>query len=110
MIGKRLTADHMQSVENTEQTFEPQYQTEMSKAGEMSEKPYLFDPNRPLGAPGRTRRRRYVGTRVKFTYRCTYCGKQFTKTTQSPALGAHKTKGGNACGGRTGYFVGSRYS
>jgi hypothetical protein len=107
---KMFTADRMQSVETTEQTFEAQYQIEMSKAGEMSEKPYLFDPNRPLGAPGRTRRRRYVGTRVKFTYRCTYCGKQFTKTTQSPALGAHKTKGGNACGGRTGYFVGSRYS
>ena len=89
---KMFTADRMQSVETTEQTFEAQYQIEMSKAGEMSEKPYLFDPNRPLGAPGRTRRRRYVGPRLKYIYRCSYCGRQFTKTTQSPALGAHKTR------------------
>lgn len=107
---KMFTADHMQSVENTEQTFEPQYQIEMSKAGEMPEKPYLFDPNKPLRTPRRTKRRRYVGTRLKYIYRCSYCGRQFTKTTQSPLLGPHKTKGRNACGGRAGYFVESRYS
>jgi predicted nucleotidyltransferase component of viral defense system len=107
---KMFTADRMQSVDNTEQTFEPQYQIEMSKAGEMPEKPYLFDPNKPLRAPKRTTRTRYVGPRLKYIYRCSYCGKQFTKTTQSSALGAHKTKGGNACGGRSGYFVESRYS
>jgi hypothetical protein len=80
-------------------------------AGELSLEIFFKDQKvqgPPLRAPGRTTRRRSASPRLKFIYRCTYCEKQFTKTMQSPALGAHKTKGENAYGGRTGYFVGNQ--
>ena len=106
---RTFTADRMEAIENTDQEFEPRHPIELSKAGEMPENRYLFDPNRPLRAPRSRLRVRSSVPRLKYRYRCPLCGKQFTKTTQSPAIGVHKGHGGYACSGRHGYYIGSHY-
>jgi hypothetical protein len=54
-------AERIEFMENTEENFEPRYPIELSKAGEMPENPYLFDPNKPVLAP-KLRTRVSVGT------------------------------------------------
>jgi predicted nucleotidyltransferase component of viral defense system len=107
---RTFTADRMEAIENTDQQFEPRHQIELSKAGEMPENRYLFDPNKPARTPRSPLRVRSSGPRIKYIYRCSYCGRQFTKTSQDPSLGVHKGRGGYACSGRHGYYVGTRYS
>ncbi len=107
---RSFTADRMEAIENTDEEFEPRYPIELSKAGEMPENRYLFDPNKPMRAPRSRLGFRRRMSRLKYTYRCASCGKQVTKTTQSPTIGPHKGPGGYPCSGRRGYFVGSKYS
>jgi predicted nucleotidyltransferase component of viral defense system len=45
----------------------------------------------------------------KYIYRCSACGRLFTKTTMNPALREHKNKRGSQCYGRHGYYVRTRY-
>lgn len=107
----------LQSVENTEEKFEPRYLIEMSKAGETPEDPYLFDPSKPARAPkGRrsglarvTRSVRPAFQGPRYIYQCSYCGKRFTKTKQSSTLGKHKDKSGWPCGGRYGMYVDTKF-
>ena len=107
--------ERIESIENTEEKFEPQFIIELSKAGEMPENPYLFDPNRPEPAP-RLRtisaivsRRHRVSSGIKYVYKCSYCGKTSIKTTMNPNLRPHKSKSGYPCSGTYGYYVGTRY-
>ena len=46
-----FVAEKIESIENTDEKFTPQFPIELSKAGETPENPYLFDPNRPTPAP-----------------------------------------------------------
>jgi predicted nucleotidyltransferase component of viral defense system len=111
-------AERIESIENTGENFEPRYPIELSKAGEMPENPYLFDPNRPARAP-RTRRTNIFGISNKtfgrpslgprYVYQCSYCGKKFTKKTYNGNLRPHKDKNGYPCGGRYGYYVDTKY-
>ncbi len=112
---RSFTADRMESVENTDIKFELQHPIELSKAGEMPENRYLFDPNKPVRQPKPRARSGIFGARafsssIRYKYKCGYCGKTFTKSKQSPSLGPHKAPGGSQCSGRTGYYVGSSYS
>ena len=107
---KMFTADRMESIENTDLKFEPEYPIELSKAGEMPENRYLFDPNKPVRAPKPRTRMSNVGSTIKYQYRCMYCGRTFTKSTQTSSLGSHKAPGGFQCSSRTGYYVGTKYS
>ncbi len=107
--------ENLESVENTEDRFEPRNVIELSKAGEMPENRFLFDPNKPAQAQ---KSRTSIFTRtvhkqpasMTYTYQCTYCGKKFSKKTRSSSLGEHKTKQGYKCNGRTGFYVSSKYS
>lgn len=114
---RSFVPSELQSVENTDEKFEPRYLVEMSKAGEKPEDPYLFDPSRPTPAPkGRrsglariTQPRRSLSQAIRYIYQCSFCGKRFTKTKQSSTLGAHKNKAKWPCGGRYGMYVGTKY-
>lgn len=108
-----FVADRIERIENTTETFEPRNPIELSKAGEMPEDRYLFDPNRPLKSTKsklvsifNTSHRSY---KPKYIYQCSYCGKTFTKSTQNGNLGEHKDKNGYKCGGRYGYYVNTKY-
>ncbi len=45
----------------------------------------------------------------KYTFRCTACGKTFTRSTYDGALNEHKNKQGYPCFGRVGAFVKTQY-
>ena len=104
----------LQSIENTEEKFTPQFQIELSKAGEMPENRYLFDPNRPAQAP-RSRTfggGRWFGSRPtgpKYIYQCNYCGRKFTRSTHDNNLREHKDKSGYRCPGRYGFYVDTKW-
>jgi len=107
---KRFIAEHMQAIEATETQFVPRYPIELSKAGEMPEDRYIFDPNKPMRHP-RIRRGgaplRSVGP--KYIFRCGVCGKQFTKTSYDASLRSHKNKNGYPCYGSFGIYVTMHY-
>lgn len=115
---KRFVAADMQSIENTDTGFKPRHQIELSKAGEMPEDRYLFDPNRPEKAP-RTPRARSLRTPrqrvqrfsggLKYMFKCTVCGKRFTRSTHNSSLRPHKGKNGYQCYGTYGSYEGTRY-
>lgn len=104
---RSFVADRIESIENTEDRFEPRFQIELSKAGERPENPYLFDPNKPTPMP---RRKVFGQIRViKYVYKCSHCGKQFTKSSMNSTLNAHKDKRGFVCHGRYGIYVTTKY-
>jgi len=107
---RAFVSENVQSIENTDEKFTPQFPIELTKAGETPEDRYLFDPNRPAQAPRGLRflLSRPVGS-MKYTYRCQRCGKELTKSVQSNVLRKHNIEGGYPCPGRTGYFVRSGF-
>lgn len=111
---RSFVAQNIQSIENTIQKFIPRngYQIELSKAGELPENPYLFDPNKPLKAPHRssslTFRRSSQSFGLKYIYRCAICGKQFIRSSYDSLLRQHKNKNGYPCYGGYGIYVGTK--
>ncbi|MEI7890554.1 MAG: nucleotidyl transferase AbiEii/AbiGii toxin family protein [bacterium] len=109
--------ENIESIENTEEKFDPQFQIELSKAGETPENPYLFDPNKPTPAPrqrtysphGVKRSPRRTSFGIRYVYQCSFCGRKFTKTTFDGNLREHKDKNGHRCGGRYGFYVDTKY-
>jgi DNA-directed RNA polymerase subunit RPC12/RpoP len=110
-----FVAEKIESIENTEEKFVPQFPIELSKAGETPENPYLFDPNRPTPAPrprkafGMMRSSRHSSFELKYIYQCSYCGRKFIKTKHDSNIREHKDKNGYRCGGRHGYYVDTKY-
>ncbi len=101
-----FVAERIESIENTDEKFEPRYPIELSKAGEKPENPYLFDPNRPLKVSrvGVFRMARPFTT--QYIYQCSYCGKRFYRGRMNSGLNPHKNKNGYNCPGLVGYYVG----
>lgn len=113
-----FVAENVESIENTDEKFEPRegYLIELSKAGEIPENPYLFDPNKPIKRPvssfGYSRRRTSSTQRTfgpKYIYQCGICGKKFTKSSYDGRLGKHKNKNGHPCYGGYGIYVDTKY-
>jgi predicted nucleotidyltransferase component of viral defense system len=115
---RTFVSDKVEAIENTQDTFEPQYPIELSKSGEMPEDRYLFDPNKPEKEPrtarahkghsSRTRQPRILGG-LKYIFKCNACGKRFTRSSHDASLRAHKGKGGYQCYGTYGLYVGTKY-
>ncbi|MDP2585934.1 MAG: nucleotidyl transferase AbiEii/AbiGii toxin family protein [Candidatus Levybacteria bacterium] len=111
-----FVAENVQSIENTEEKFDPRFQIELSKAGEKPENPYLFDPNRPTKAPRRragtisriSTRSRRPSYGPKYIYQCSSCGKKFYRKTQNSSIKPHKSKSGFTCYGY-GVYAGMKY-
>lgn len=106
----------VESIENTEEKFNPRHHIELCKAGEKPENPFLFDPNRPIKMPSKSRSSssskssrssKYFGP--KYIYQCSYCGRKFSKRSQNSSIGPHKNKNGYPCGGSYGYYVNVKY-
>lgn len=62
----------------------------------------------PRARTGRTRRAGASGG-PKYVFRCSVCGKQFTRTTYDSRLNPHKDKQGYSCYGTMGHYVKTRY-
>ena len=94
----------------TEEIFEPRYEIELSKAGEVGSKSY-FGKNF-----GNSTERNWVTKRKgslfgintfqkNFKIQCPYCQKVFRRKSNSLTLNDHKSPDGYRCGGRRGYLV-----
>ena len=96
---KAFVADKLTSVDATTEAFTPRFAIELSKADEVPDDPYFFDPSRPTRSPGRR-----GGTRggSEYVYQCYRCGRQFPKSKRSSDLRPHNDKRGNHCSGRSG--------
>ncbi|MDP9249428.1 MAG: nucleotidyl transferase AbiEii/AbiGii toxin family protein [bacterium] len=111
---RRFLPKPLEVIENTEEKFTPRVQIELSKAGEVPENPYLFDPNRPAKAPRprstilRTRRQSFSSS-LKYKFKCSVCGKQFRRSSHDSTLRPHKGKGGYQCYGTYGVYIGASY-
>lgn len=110
---RSFVSDKVEVLENTDEAFTPQYPIELSKSGEMPEDRYLFDPNKPAKAPRAPRAPRPRVTRfsggLKYIFKCSVCGKRFTRNSHDSSMRPHKGKGGYQCYGSYGVYVGTRY-
>jgi predicted nucleotidyltransferase component of viral defense system len=108
--------DRIQGAEVTKEPFTPKYVVELTPSGPISappttRRPTGLDISRPW-TTRTTRRRSVSGPRSfgpKYVFRCTLCGKQFTRKTYSASLNPHKNKRGYPCPGRTGIYITTRY-
>jgi predicted nucleotidyltransferase component of viral defense system/DNA-directed RNA polymerase subunit RPC12/RpoP len=71
----------------------------------------LTVPQRRLSAPSVRTRPTRVSSKSgpKYVFRCSVCGKQFTRSTHDSRLKQHKNKQGYRCYGTTGIYVKTRY-
>jgi predicted nucleotidyltransferase component of viral defense system len=98
----------IESIEVTNETFEPRYPVELSKAGEHGPSSYF---SRPFGGISSVRRGRIASLRHgwRYTVECSYCGRKFKRLRRSTRLNRHKDGYGNDCYGRSGYIVDQEY-
>jgi predicted nucleotidyltransferase component of viral defense system/DNA-directed RNA polymerase subunit RPC12/RpoP len=97
--------DKMRALVVTTTPFRPRHAIEFSAQGPM------YAPPQSRTAPvGLVPRRGAVRRRptVVHVYRCTRCGKEFRHSRRDATLRAHKDPSGVRCGGRRGYYEGSR--
>ena len=107
----------------TNQTFRPRFLIELTPA-----EPVRIAPTANRGGSGmsksggnpariirvRSDRSRKKGASVvpnrpTYIYKCTYCGKQFSRLKQTNSLKQHKDKSGYPCHGRYGNWIDTRY-
>jgi hypothetical protein len=92
----------VERIEITDQTFEPRFEVELSKAGDRSTVGFI---SRPFWrGPRRTNTRTEEFPPI-YTIMCPHCGRHFPRTTLSTALRPHKDEYGNQCFGRAGIRV-----
>jgi predicted nucleotidyltransferase component of viral defense system len=105
---KTFVNSKIQSIELTDDKFDPRYPVELSKAGEYGNKTYF---SRPFGAGSGSRRARFAMLRHGWRYvtECSYCGRRFTRMRRSTRLNRHKDRYGNDCYGRIGHIVDQQY-
>lgn len=110
---KTLVADGIQSIDNTDETFEPRFPVEITKAGEISGSLYFEGRRGPRSVfgvappprakkPHRSRRR---STTARYVVECSVCGKRFRRNKYVTQINPHKDKYGNRCIGRIGHIV-----
>lgn len=100
---KMFLAPKVESLRITDQSFEPRFDIELAKAGDVDTAGYFSGPRGPrlIGS----RHRRSAATKPRYVIACSYCGKHFRRKTYSTKLNAHKDSYGNPCYGRVGYRV-----
>ncbi len=107
---KAMFAHDVEALEVTDIGFEPRFEIQLAKAGDSSQSGYFSGSTVPRRWPTVSRarhassRRRTVSGN-KYIVQCSYCGKQFTRTTSSTGMNKHKDRYGNQCYGRTGFLV-----
>ena len=100
---KSYTADKVQSVAMTEETFEPRFSIELAKSGQYFGKPYFSGSGARFATPRRARTA--SGLYPQYTVECPYCRKRFKRSSYDTKLNEHKDRYGNRCYGRIGYIV-----
>lgn len=105
---KALFAHDVQSLEVTDETFEPRFEIRLAKAGDSSQSGYFTGTAGPRSGAPRTRTTRRVrrsASGLKYIIECSYCGKQFKRSRMTTQLNKHKDRYQNDCYGRSGFLV-----
>lgn len=99
----------------TRQPFTPRYSIDFIPEGPVRLSARQMT-SASLTLPQRHSSARRVRTRAsrsgggpKYVFRCSVCGKQFTRTTYDSQLNPHKNKKGYPCYGTTGFYVKTKY-
>jgi predicted nucleotidyltransferase component of viral defense system len=100
---KSYTADKVQSVTATDETFEPRFPIELAKSGQYFGKPYFSGS--ATGFATARRKPKASGFSPEYTVECPYCQKRFKRSKYDTKLNEHKDPYGNRCYGRVGYMV-----
>ncbi len=107
---KSFLNPRIQSLEVVEETFEPQFDIELSKAGEDTGKGYF---QKSLGGQGGRKRSgsylgssrsSFYGNERKYVTVCSSCGKRFHRKSRSTKINKHQTPEGYTCFGKSGYI------
>jgi len=104
----------IEGLEIAEETFTPRFAMELSKAGDIGTAG-TFAAQRTsrmmsgLGGRPTVSRRRSVSSGPVYIIECSYCGKHFSRKTQSTKMNKHTDSYGNQCYGRAGFHVDTRY-
>lgn len=108
---KTLLNGKMSCAEVTEKSFDPQFEIELSKAGERAQVEHFGSRKTHTRAPRRSRptKSRYGAMSLIYVVQCPYCQKRFQRTTNDTVLKAHKTPDGWPCGARRGYIAETKY-
>lgn len=98
----------------TQRSFTARYVVELTETG-IQAVPHVVRPAtvardvfrapKPFAAKAKSG----IGGGPKYTFRCTACGKTFTRSTYDGALNEHKNKQSYPCFGRVGVFVKTQY-
>lgn len=97
---KSLVNYKMSKILVTEIAFEPRYDVELSRAGELGDRTTFSSPSRQRAV---VRRSPAAAATARYRIQCAYCGRTFPRSTPSTRLNAHKDRYGNACYGRRGH-------
>lgn len=103
--------DRIQGAEVTKIPFTPRYVVELTTSGPISAPPIA---RRTSGfetiGPRRTKsRRRTPSYGPKYIFKCTLCGRQFTRKSYNSSLRPHKNKRGYPCPSRIGMYITMKY-
>lgn len=95
-------------IEICEESFEPRFEIELSKAGEIPKIGHFSGVPRARALTGSIHFNR-VSKRTAFGHsyiiQCPYCQKRFKRKTRTLTLRAHKSPDGYPCSGRRGYIL-----
>lgn len=101
---KMFVQEKVESLENTDTKFDPQFDVELSKAGDKETSGYF---SRPFSTAARTprlvRRSSFLG--LRYRVQCPYCNRSFVARGSSTALPPHNDRYRNRCFGRVGILV-----
>lgn len=100
---KALFHHKIAALEVLEESFEPRFEVELSKAGDNSQAGY-FSAQRNSVRTSRTSARP-LSLSTLYAVQCPQCGKRFRRTKPSTKLNLHKTEYGTPCYGRFGFLA-----
>ena len=115
-VVRSFRTDRIINATITDRTFTPRYSIDLIPAGpiglstSLSTGQSLHLPQGGTRAPSSkaSRTSKGYGT-MRYVFRCTVCGKQFTRSTHDAALNPHKNKQGMPCYGRYGSYIKTTY-
>jgi len=109
---RTYSIDKIESAELTQRPFVPQYAIELTARDPLYAPPQgTPSSSKPAGMRSQSpRATSYHTPTQKFTFRCSICGKKFTRKSYAATLNEHKDKNGNKCFGRFGIYKGTKWS
>ncbi len=101
---KAFTLSKIQGVTITNEPYTENYPVEISSSGGVVMPP-IRKKRTSAFRPSRARGLSQLSSGTKYTFKCSLCGKHFSRQRNNSTLKAHKSPGGYNCSGRHGYQV-----